>query len=144
MTLARNRHRLPLSRCTLPLSTRRTHMPTPPHNTIADALPPLSSPNQTTSPPLCNQLLIHALQAYQRFISPYKGYCCAHHQLHEQGSCSHFGIECLTHEPLQKAFRHILQRSRECRSAGNTLRGRSRRSKRSGHACNIFFLFCDG
>ena len=32
-----------------------------------------------------------AIDGYQRFVSPWKGFCCAHNVLHRRGSCSVFG-----------------------------------------------------
>ncbi len=33
-------------------------------------------------------ILIKLISFYQRFISPKKGFNCAHHQRYQQGSCS--------------------------------------------------------
>jgi hypothetical protein len=36
-------------------------------------------------------LAYKAVRGYQRYISPYKGFLCAHYQLHRETSCSgHF------------------------------------------------------
>lgn len=35
-----------------------------------------------------SQVAVQAIQLYRRFISPHKGFKCAHHVLHQNGSCS--------------------------------------------------------
>lgn len=96
----------------------------------------------TPQPRLLNRCGIRLIRYYQRFISPHKGYCCAHHQLHQQGSCSAFGIQCLTHQSVPRALGMMRRRSQSCHAAAKELQKPGKSHKRSGQLCNILLLFC--
>ncbi|MBP9757471.1 MAG: membrane protein insertion efficiency factor YidD [Candidatus Pacebacteria bacterium] len=66
-----------------------------------------------------------AIHGYRKWISPYKGFRCAHHVLHERGSCSTFGLEVFGNNTPLKAFRLLRGRFIECRDAYETLRHES-------------------
>jgi hypothetical protein len=46
-----------------------------------------------------------AVRGYQRYISPYKGFRCAHYQLHRETSCSGHFRDLLSQHGLSGALR---------------------------------------
>lgn len=60
---------------------------------------------------------VGSIRAYQRWISPYKGFRCAHHALHGEGSCSHFGLEAFRSQSFGAAWTLTADRLRACRQA---------------------------
>ena len=60
---------------------------------------------------------VGSIRAYQRWLSPYKGFRCAHHALHRQGSCSNFGLGVFQAHPFGQAWGLLRQRFQECRHA---------------------------
>ena len=57
------------------------------------------------------------INLYQQFISPRKGFCCAHHSLHQSGSCSHAIKALIQEKGVLKALPDIKQRFIHCRQA---------------------------
>src|SRR3954454_17568921 len=53
----------------------------------------------------------------QRWLSPYKGFRCAHQHLHSEGTCSHFGLRAFEEYPFAAARRALKARLAECRAA---------------------------
>ena len=68
-----------------------------------------------------SSLAVLAIQAYRRWISPYKGFRCAHHALHERGSCSTYGLQVFQENGPRTAWRLLRTRFVECREAYETL-----------------------
>ena len=62
-----------------------------------------------------------AIIAYQRFVSPYKGFSCAHNKLHQDGSCSTSGRRALAVYDVLVAARLIRERLHACKAATATL-----------------------
>ena len=62
-----------------------------------------------------------AIRVYQRWISPYKGFRCAHSVLHGGPGCSGYAAEAIRDRGLLGAIRPIRQRFRDCRAAFVTL-----------------------
>lgn len=58
---------------------------------------------------------------YQRFISPHKGFCCAHHQLHNGPTCSNAVKSILRSNSLSGALPLIQARFRACKRASDFL-----------------------
>ena len=83
---------------------------------------------------------------YQRFISPYKGFHCAHHQLNKGDTCSN-AVKSLVHQHgLIKAWPKIQQRFTGCRQAYDILRSQSfsAHERSSGARTDLFCDFpCD-
>ncbi len=50
----------------------------------------------TLSPGIIDSLAIAAITGYQRYLSPYKGFRCAHRVLHQGESCSQYSANCLS------------------------------------------------
>ena len=66
-------------------------------------------------------ICVTLINIYQRFISPKKGFCCAHNTLHQTGSCS-YAIKDFIHEKgLWNAWPDIKSRFSECTLAYQTL-----------------------
>jgi uncharacterized protein len=64
---------------------------------------------------------VGSIRAYQRWVSPYKGFRCAHHALHGEGSCSHFGLAAFRSNRFGTAWGLLLARFHACREALATL-----------------------
>ena len=74
---------------------------------------------------------------YQRYISPYKGFRCAHAVLHGGSGCSGFAKDALRAQGFLAAIPLVRQRFRDCRLAYDTLCGKrdetwGKRTKRAG------------
>lgn len=61
------------------------------------------------------------ITAYQRYLSPRKGFCCAHRVLHQQHSCSEFTKSAIMRRGFLPALPLIRRRFADCRSAGQLL-----------------------
>ena len=57
------------------------------------------------------------ITAYQRYLSPLKGYSCAHRVLHHGESCSQYVKRTILERGLSDAWPQTQQRFRDCRSA---------------------------
>ena len=72
-----------------------------------------------------DRLLAHAavilIRGYQRWISPLKGYCCAHNVLHRRGTCSHFGLSAISKSGLVRGLGDLRIRLSDCRDAARHL-----------------------
>ncbi len=64
-----------------------------------------------------NWLATSLIPAYRRFVSPHKGFRCAHHALHGAGSCSAFGLAAFETQPFGQAWALLRGRFKECRRA---------------------------
>ena len=116
---------------------------------------------------MVSKLALGAIWGYQRYISPYKGFRCAHAVLHGGHGCSGYAKRAIRHFGLWDAIPAIRQRLSDCRVASETLRancavhanwaeeqansprrGRKRRRRKSGDgwfgsACDCGeFAFC--
>jgi len=63
------------------------------------------------------RMLIALINFYQRFISPFKGFKCAHNAVHRQGSCSHSVKQLISQYGIIRALPMIRLRFKECGSA---------------------------
>ena len=61
--------------------------------------------------------IVTLITFYQRFISPIKGFKCAHHVLHKQGSCSHSVKQLIMQHGVIAALPMVKARFNECRHA---------------------------
>ena len=68
-----------------------------------------------------SSLALRVINIYRRHVSHRKGFRCAHHALHGQGSCSDFGLTLALQVGLFGLVRPLLQRFSECRAAAVTL-----------------------
>ncbi len=66
--------------------------------------------------------LVSLISFYQRYLSPYKGFCCAHRVLHGGPSCSVAVKSILLERGAWSSWTDIWLRFRECQAAARTLR----------------------
>ena len=65
---------------------------------------------------------ITAIQGYQRYISPHKGFSCAHTKLHGGESCSQYFLRIISQLGLVEAIPLFHQRLADCKAAHTNLR----------------------
>lgn len=93
-----------------------------------------------------NQLLIFIIRLYQKYISPYKGFQCAHAYLYHDTSCSNAVITIIESNGLIVSIDKIKTRFRACRAAYLTLvhEDRSNKYKRNSRdRKNNGYEYCD-
>jgi hypothetical protein len=66
-------------------------------------------------------LAVRVINRYRRHVSHRKGFRCAHHALHGEGSCSDYGLALAPQVGLIRLVISLRQRFSECRAAGVTL-----------------------
>ncbi|MFW6296739.1 MAG: membrane protein insertion efficiency factor YidD [Halothece sp.] len=102
-----------------------------------------------------NSLAVLAIQGYQKYISPHKGFCCAHRKLYGGNSCSQYVKNMIIQEGIWNAIPLSRQRFKDCRSANNILKsqrdssrfGKNKKQKRkhrqqdSSSQCDM--VYCD-
>ena len=64
-------------------------------------------------------LALGAIGVYRRYLSPLKGFRCAHHAVHHRGSCSDFGLRVYKRHPFAMATGLLVIRLQDCRRAYN-------------------------
>ena len=62
-------------------------------------------------------IAVNCIVGYQRYISPYKGFCCAHRAAHDGASCSEWAKRAINKVGLWGAFPLILRRFKACNAA---------------------------
>ena len=62
-------------------------------------------------------LWLYLISFYQRFVSPYKGFHCAHHRLHKGDTCSNAVKRLIGQHGLWRGWPKIKARFAECRQA---------------------------
>ena len=73
-----------------------------------------------------SSLAAWAIEAYQRFISPYKGFRCAHRAVHGKDSCSQFAKRVALKRGFLALFPLLRRRFTECGVAAQVLEYESR------------------
>ena len=68
-----------------------------------------------------SSLAAWAIEAYQRFISPYKGFRCAHRAVHGRDSCSQFAKRVALKRGILALFPLLRRRFTECGVAAQVL-----------------------
>lgn len=69
-------------------------------------------------------LAVTAISGYQKFISPHKGFSCAHRVLYGCESCSQYFKQVIAEEGLLTAIANAKGRFQECREANEILKKR--------------------
>jgi putative component of membrane protein insertase Oxa1/YidC/SpoIIIJ protein YidD len=64
-----------------------------------------------------NYLIIIFIRFYQQFISPYKGFRCAHAHLNQGLSCSHAVLKIVKQDGVWHGYRKIRFRIHACKQA---------------------------
>jgi putative component of membrane protein insertase Oxa1/YidC/SpoIIIJ protein YidD len=96
---------------------------------------------------VCRPAILLSIRGYQKFLSPYKGYRCAHHYLHGKGSCSAYGYEVFSCHPITVAMDMLKERFKECRMAAVTVRAKRKKQnakKKKEDDCDSFLYGCIG
>ena len=70
---------------------------------------------------LPNHVAALLIRVYQRYLSPLKGYSCAHRVLYGNESCSQYVKQAILKQGLSDAWPSSRQRFRDCRSAYLTI-----------------------
>ncbi|MEA5572825.1 membrane protein insertion efficiency factor YidD [Calothrix sp. UHCC 0171] len=70
------------------------------------------------------KLSIAAITGYQKYISPHKGFACAHRILHQRESCSQYIKRIAAEEGLKAALKKSRSRFQECKQAHQILKER--------------------
>lgn len=73
---------------------------------------------------------IFLIRCYQKYLSPHKGFSCAHRVLHDDESCSQYVKRMLTEQDLQVAISLSRQRFMDCKTAKIILRSETTDQKR--------------
>src|SRR5688500_14088299 len=68
-----------------------------------------------------SSLVARLIEAYQRFISPYKGFRCAHRAVHGRDSCSQFAKRVALKRGILALFPLLRRRFTECGVAAQVL-----------------------
>ncbi|MEH2181789.1 membrane protein insertion efficiency factor YidD [Nostoc sp.] len=71
--------------------------------------------------PLAKTMAIDSITAYQKYISPSKGFSCSHRLLHGGDSCSNYVKRMLNEQRFHQAVQSSLKRFQECAAASKTL-----------------------
>ncbi|MEH2076431.1 MAG: membrane protein insertion efficiency factor YidD [Nostoc sp.] len=71
--------------------------------------------------PLAKTMAIESITAYQKYISPSKGFCCSHRLLHGGDSCSNYVKRMLSEQKLYEALQSSIKRFQDCGAASRTL-----------------------
>jgi putative component of membrane protein insertase Oxa1/YidC/SpoIIIJ protein YidD len=74
-------------------------------------------------------LAVTAISGYQKFISPHKGFSCAHRVLYGCESCSQYFKQVIAEEGILTAIANAKGRFQECREANEILKKRREKSK---------------
>ena len=92
-----------------------------------------------------------AINAYQRHVSPYKGFTCAHRNLYGGDSCSQSIKRIVAEESLGGAWTAIRLRFQECKEAnlilrntGNNQNGQQRKRQNQDYNCGNWGDCCQG
>ncbi|MBZ4193869.1 MAG: membrane protein insertion efficiency factor YidD [Candidatus Contendobacter sp.] len=68
-----------------------------------------------------DRFALAAIAVYQRYLSPRKGFCCAHRVQHGGSSCSEYAHQTLTGYGLWQTLPLLWQRLHACRDAAGAL-----------------------
>lgn len=88
--------------------------------------PPRNQAITTLKPGIIDSLAIAAITGYQRYLSPHKGFRCAHRVLHQGESCSQYVKREVQEEGLLLALRQSRLRFAECKEASRVIQTRRR------------------
>lgn len=79
---------------------------------------------------------IESIGLYRRYVSPYKGFSCAHRVFNGGSSCSAFAEQAICDHGLWAALPMIKRHFVECREAYAALQGLLRAEEQSGEGKN--------
>lgn len=93
---------------------------------------------------LADRLVLNAIRIYQRWLSPHKGFRCAHAALHGGESCSAAVARLVRNEGLLEGRTHIAERLAACRAAHDALRSGSLLALGGGGRLQVRGVCCCG
>jgi len=64
-----------------------------------------------------NKIILKIILFYRHYISPYKGYKCAHHHVHGDGSCSYWALGVIEKRGVFYFICNVRPRLVECQLA---------------------------
>lgn len=70
---------------------------------------------------LINPIFVKVVRLYQKWISPHKGFACAHRKLHQTSSGSEFFALNLPHYGVPRAISKQIERFQDCKEARHML-----------------------
>ncbi|BBM86142.1 membrane protein insertion efficiency factor YidD [Candidatus Uabimicrobium amorphum] len=85
-------------------------------------------------------LAIHAINGYQKYISPYKGFCCAHRVLHGLDSCSEYAKKTVAQNGVYNSIKKIRQRFAACRQANMLLMEEKKKSTKDHIRMGLYVM----
>ncbi|MGI0494343.1 membrane protein insertion efficiency factor YidD [Alkalinema pantanalense CENA528] len=85
---------------------------------------PIAATIATTITTTPRNLAASLITGYQRYLSPYKGFSCAHRVLHGGESCSQYIKRTIVERGLSDAWPIARERFQDCRQAYEILRSR--------------------
>jgi putative component of membrane protein insertase Oxa1/YidC/SpoIIIJ protein YidD len=74
-------------------------------------------------------LAVALIGGYQRYLSPLKGYSCAHRMRHGGASCSEYARLIFASEGMRAGMRKVRRRLRQCHVVGRSLKARGLTSR---------------
>ena len=77
------------------------------------------------------------IEFYQRFLSPFKGFHCAHHKLHRGDTCSNAVKSIISEHGVIRAWPLVRARFKECRNACEILLSAPAGTHRSDLPCDL-------
>ncbi|MCG8427940.1 MAG: membrane protein insertion efficiency factor YidD [Chromatiales bacterium] len=78
---------------------------------------------------------VAAINGYQQYISPYKGFSCAHRVATGEVSCSEFAKQVIHKKGLISALKDIFHRLDECKKVAIYLNEQKEKSKKDNPTC---------
>jgi putative component of membrane protein insertase Oxa1/YidC/SpoIIIJ protein YidD len=81
---------------------------------------------------IADRIVLKGVRAYQQYLSPHKGFCCAYRKLHETESCSEFFRLTVQKEGLIAAIPQFQERLTDCKQAYLILKAQAAESQEDG------------
>jgi putative component of membrane protein insertase Oxa1/YidC/SpoIIIJ protein YidD len=90
-------------------------------------------------------MAVGAIGLYRRYLSPLKGFSCAHNAVHRRGSCSSFGLKVFERYRFGPAMTLLRRRLDDCRRAYALLMasasagpgGQNKKSRKRDWFCDV-------
>ena len=80
---------------------------------------------------IVNNILINLILTYQKYLSPHKGYCCAHSVLHGNSSCSSWAVRILKKQRASLLLPLMKRRFQACNKAHEKLKKEESETKKN-------------
>jgi uncharacterized protein len=91
---------------------------------------------------ILNSVTLSLIAGYQKHLSKYKGFRCAHNVLHKHGSCSEWAVKTIETEGALSMISKIRKRFIECNEAAKELSSKKEEEKKDSDACAIAEASC--